>query len=153
VVLFALSLSLSFFDKEASYCFTECYNTCFDVTLNKCILSLCSPECARRRFFTEENKDRTLSMSTVHSRFRNVTRHVHPCPGKGLLAYPHLTSARRGERNRHWRGTEHARCSVDGDHRETLHPIRGTHSHAGTNLRIWGVCGIFQIKYASVPFL
>ena len=29
VVLFALFF---FFDKEASYCFTECYNTCFDVT-------------------------------------------------------------------------------------------------------------------------
>lgn len=42
---FFFSVFLSFFsflDREASYCFTECYNTCFDVTLNKCTLSLCS---------------------------------------------------------------------------------------------------------------
>lgn len=92
VMLCGFVCALSFLDKEASYCLTECYNTCFDVTLNKRTLSLCSPGCAWRQFFTKGNKDRTLAISTVQSRFRNVTRHVHPCPGKGLLAYPHLTS-------------------------------------------------------------
>ena len=73
------------------------------------ILSLCSPECAWRQFSRRRTKT-TLAISTVHSRFRNVTRHVHPCPGKGLLADPHLTSAGRGERQT-LRGHEHThRC-------------------------------------------
>lgn len=55
--------------------------------------SLCSPECSRGQFSTEENKDRTPAVSTVHSRFRNVTRHTRPCPGRGRPARPHLTSA------------------------------------------------------------
>lgn len=146
-LVLSLSLSLPLFDKEASYCFTECYNTCFDVTLNKCILSLCSPECAWRQFFTEENKDRTLAMSTVRSRFRNVTRHVHPCPGEGLLACPHLTSAGRAERQTLRRG-RHTRCHMDGSHDDTLHPIRvHTHTQRDTSQIC---CSVFQIKYASV---
>lgn len=80
------------FGQRSSEWLAQCYNTRFDVTLNRRTLSLCSPGCAWRQFFTEENKDRTLAVSTVHSRFRNVTRHVHPRPGKGPLAYPHLTS-------------------------------------------------------------
>lgn len=55
--------------------------------------SLCSPECSRGQFSTEENKDRTPAVSTVHSRSRNVTRHTRPCPGRGRPARPHLTSA------------------------------------------------------------
>lgn len=61
----AWPFACSLFDKEAPFCFTECYNTCFDVTLNKRTLSLCSPGCAGRQFFTEENKDRTRVVSTV----------------------------------------------------------------------------------------
>lgn len=50
VVLFSLSVT-----RKLSHCLSECYSTCFDVTLNKRTLSLCP----RTQFFTEENKDCT----------------------------------------------------------------------------------------------
>ena len=98
----------------------KCYNTCSDVTLNKRTLSLCSPECAWRQFFTEENKDCALAMSTVHSRVRNVARHVHPHPGEGPLAFPHLTSAGRAR-------------ETDPEGADTG-PLKGTHAHTSSIL-------------------
>ena len=81
------------------------------------ILSLCSPKRAWRQFSRRRTKT-TLAVSTVHSRFRNVTRHVHPCPGTGLLADLHHTSAGRRETD-----TERPRTHERHD---------GTHTHAHT---------------------
>lgn len=80
------------------------------------ILSLCSPKRAWRQFSRRRTKT-TLAVSTVHSRFRNVTRHVHPCPGRGLLADLHLTSAGRRETD-----TERPRADErhHGTHARTL---------------------------------
>lgn len=64
--------------------------------------------------FTEENKGHTLAISTVRGRFRNVTRRVHPYPGKGPLACPHLTSAGREER-----GSERQAVSTHPPHVHT----------------------------------
>lgn len=81
------------------------------------ILSLCSPKRAWRQFSRRRTKT-TLAVSTVHSRFRNVTRHVHPCPGRGLLADLHLTSAGRRE--------------TDTERPQTHKRHDGTHTHAYT---------------------
>lgn len=42
--LFDFYFIFLFLDRETSYCFAKCYNTCFDVILNKCTLSLCPCE-------------------------------------------------------------------------------------------------------------
>jgi hypothetical protein len=53
-------------------------------------------------FSTEENK-RPYSgkYSTVHSTFRNVTRHIDPCPERAAgSSSPHICGGDRAERQR-----------------------------------------------------
>lgn len=84
VVLFSLSVT-----RKLSHCLSECYSTCFDVTLNKRTLSLCP----RTQFFTEENKDRThIGNEAPYIVCSGMSHATHiRVPGEGgRLISPHI---------------------------------------------------------------